>query len=145
MKFKLSLSKFISGIFTLLLFIGINDALNAQITVVNATGCNITVFVGQNDVTTFTPCDLCPINPPVATPIPAGSPPVNIFGQDVCGEQFGWIGWQVNGAGFGLSQNPGLLAACVPTFNGPPCAAIIGTQAFWFGGGGTGPVTVVIF
>ncbi len=144
MKNKIFTSRFHNLILTFILFAGIQNMINAQITVINATGCNITVFIGQNDDTTFFPCDFCPINPPVPVPIPAGSPPLDIFGQDVCGETFGWIRWTVAGTiGSGSSPNPGLFA-CVPNVNGPPCSAIIGTQAFWFGGG-PGPITVVIF
>lgn len=143
MIFKLSKSKLFTLLCTAILFIGVQDSVQAQVQVFNFTGCTITVYVGQNDLSTVVPCDLCPINPPSPVVIgPGGN--ANIFGQDVCGEEAGWIAWQVAGsAGFGLSPNPGLLAACVPNALGPLCGAP--TNAFWAGGGGTGFVTVFIF
>ncbi len=129
--------------FAFFLFSGVLNTIDAQITVFNATPCTITVFVGQYDLATVIPCDLCPINPPTAINIPAGGSQA-IFGQDVCGEDFGWIAWTNNiTGGFGISPNPGLTAGCVPTITGPTCLGP--TSAFWQGGGGSGPVSVVIF
>jgi len=144
MKFNLSFSKVFSFMLTLLFFIGIHNSIQAQINVINATGCNITVFVGQSDLSTAVPCDLCPINPPTPVNIGIGGSQ-NIFGQDICGEEALWLAWQIGGIGaFGISPNPGLFAACVPNIPGAPC--FFGpTNAFWVGGGGTGFVTVVLF
>ena len=133
-------------IFAFLLCIGVQSISKAQITVSNFTGCDITVFVGQYDITTATPCDLCPINPPTPVIILNGATE-DIFGQDICGETFGWLAWTVQGVpGFGLSPNPGLIlpVACVNNINGPFCNAFFPTQAFWTSSG-PGPVNVVIF
>lgn len=145
MKINLLFSKLPTIAMAFMIIVGIQTRSDAQITVINATACDITVFIGQNDVSTLTPCDLCPINPPTAVLIPAGSPPVDIFGQDVCGEQFGWIRWQVAGSfGSGISPNPGLFGFCVPNITGPGCSTFAGTNAFWLSSG-NGPVTVAIF
>lgn len=132
--------------FALFLLFGVQSISSAQITVSNFTGCDITVFVGQYDVTTITPCDLCPINPPTPIIIANGDTE-DIFGQDVCGETFGWIAWTVQGqTGFGVSANPGLISpvACVNNANGPFCSGFFPTQAFW-ASSGPGPVDVFIF
>ena len=146
MRSKLFNSIPIAYVFILLLFVGVQTNSNAQISVSNFTGCDITVFVGQYDVSTPTPCDLCPINPPTPVLIPNGGTE-DIFGQDICGETFGWIAWTVQGVpGFGLSANPGLIlpVACVNNVNGPVCNAFFPTQAFW-ASSGPGPVNVIIF
>ena len=90
MLIKLSKSSLYSFLFSFFLILGVHDSVQSQITVFNATSCPITVFIGQNDISTVVPCDLCPINPPTAINIPAGGSQ-DIFGQDVCGEDFGWI------------------------------------------------------
>jgi len=142
MNFKLSKSKLHSLFFTLILFFGVQDAIKAQVQVTNATGCTIIVYVGQYDVTTPNLCDFCPVNLPTATPIASGAT-VDIFGQDVCGEEAGFIAWQVAGqTGFGISTNPGLPFGCYPNFNGANCLAP--TSAFWTSSG-PGYVSAIIF
>ncbi|MDF1695579.1 MAG: hypothetical protein P1U56_07090 [Saprospiraceae bacterium] len=128
---------------TTLFFMGAHTIANAQLTVFNGTGCGISVAVGQNDITTVNPCDLCPINPPTLVTVASGmSQP--IFGQDVCGEEFGWIAWTTNiAANFGTSPNPGLFVSCVPNTTGPGCG-IGATNALWLTSG-SGPVNVLIF
>jgi len=146
MKSIISFSKYYSYAVALFLLIGIQTVADAQITVNNITGCDITVFVGQYDVTTIQPCDLCPINPPTAIFIADGDTQ-DIFGQDVCGETFGWIAWTIAGGGsFGVSINPGLFttALCQTNSSGPLCNSFTPTQAFWTTTG-TGPVELFIF
>ena len=144
MKIDVSYSKFYSFLLSFFMVIGVQNMLNSQITVFNTTPCTMTVYVGQYDLSTIVPCDLCPINPPTAVNIPPFSS-TNIFGQDVCGEDFGWIAWTNNITGtFGVSPNPGLPLGCVPSILGPACTGGP-TNAFWIGGGGSGPVQVAIF
>lgn len=142
MRIKRSFSNISAFAFALFFIIGITNSVDAQIRVRNNTSCALTVTVGQLDASTFTACDLCPINPPSAVNVPAGSV-VAIFGQDVCGEQFGWLTWQVAGsATVGVSNNPG-LASCVTNAVGAYCASFTPTNATW-NSSGAGPVTVTI-
>lgn len=143
---RLSYSNFSALLLALFFVVGIQSTSQAQITVSNFTGCDIVVYVGQYDLQTLQPCDLCPINPPTPILIQNGDTQ-DIFGQDVCGETFGWLAWQIQGAaGFGLSSNPGLFSpvACVNNIPGPLCNAFANTQAFWLSSG-AGPVEVFIF
>lgn len=129
-------------LFAFFFIFGIQNSLDAQITVKNATNCTITVYIGQLDASTFTPCDLCPINLPTPITIPAMTT-LPIFGQDVCGETFGWIAWQVGGAfNFGVSNNPGLFATCQTNSFGTGCFSFV-TSATW-NSSGVGPVSVTI-
>ena len=142
MKIKRITSRLSTLLFAFFLVIGLQNSINAQITVKNATNCSITVWIGQLDMSTVSPCDLCPINQPTAITIPAMTK-LSIFGQDVCGETFGWIAWLVQGgSNFGVSNNPGLTTACQTNSNGSGCFSFV-TTATW-GATGAGPVDVTI-
>ena len=142
MNYKLSKSKLYSLLFTLILFIGFQDSTEAQIRVTNATGCTLTVFIGQYDDTTPAPCDFCPVNMPTAIQILNGVT-LDIYGQDVCGEVAGFIAWQVAGnPAFGISTNPGIPGGCYPNLPGAVCS-FAPTFALWTSSG-PGYVSVIM-
>ena len=147
MKTKKNNTRILYFLFSTLFFFGIQLNADAQIRVINNTGCNVAVIVAQTTNGTCAPC-----NQSAFTLIPPGGLFIHPA-LDACGgpPEFWEVVRYFVGPDFGIPPiisfgqtfNPGLGGACGVDVAGVCSGAITAT---WFGflPGGGGPQTVVL-